>query len=322
MDLGGIIDIVLSVFALIAIGYGVAAFRVLPEQVGDAVGDFVFVIATPVLIFKTLGTADFDGPSPWLLWFAYFSSALIIWLAGDVIVRRGFGRDARAGVIGGVSSAFANTVLVGIPVAFAALGTAGAVPFLLIISIHLPLMMVLSTVLIDRAEVADGTKQGGTSVRDMATRVAVNLARNPIVIAVLASFAFRTTGLPLEGLAAMVTDSLAGAAVPCALFSLGMSLKRYGIRGNLPPALGLSALKLILFPALVWLIADRIAGLPPLWTAAAVLCAACPTGVNAYLIANRFRTGHALAANTITLTTAFGVVTISIWLILLNTFGS
>jgi len=321
MDFGGITNIVLPVFALIGIGYAVSTFKVLPEQVGDAVGDFVFVIATPVLIFKTLGTANFTGPSPWLLWGTYFASAMVIWFLGDAIIRYGFRRDARAGMIGGVSSAFANTVLVGIPVVFAAYGEAGAVPFLLIVSIHLPFMMVLSTVLIERAEVADGVKQGSPSVKQLATRVADSLIRNPIIMAIVASFLFRQTGLPLSGLAATITDRLSDAAVPCALFSLGMSLKRYGIRGNLPPALALTTLKLFVFPALVWVIAEKVAGLPPLWTAAVVVCAACPTGVNAYLIANRFHTGHALAANTITLTTAFAVVTIGFWLSILQTFG-
>ena len=322
MDFGGISTIVLPVFALIGIGYGVATFKLLPEHVGDAVGDFVFVIATPALIFRTLATANFAGPSPWLLWMTYFVSAVIIWFLGDAIVRYGFKRDARAGMIGGVSSAFANTVLVGIPVVFAAYGEAGAVPFLLIVSIHMPFMMILSTVLIDRAEIADGVKQGGASIKQLAQRVADNLIRNPIILAVAASFLFRQTGLPLSGLPATIIERLADTAVPCALFSLGMSLKRYGIRGNLPPALALSFLKLAVFPALVWVIAEKVAGLPPLWTAAAVISSACPTGVNAYLIANRFHTGHALAANTITLTTAFGVVSVGFWLTFLQTFGS
>jgi len=321
MEFGGISAIVLPVFALIGIGYGVSAFKVLPDTVGDAVGDFVFVIAIPVLVFKTLVTANFAGPSPWLLWLTYFTCVVAVWLLGDAIVRLVFKRDARAGLIGGISAAYGNTVLLGIPVVFAAYGEAGAIPFLLIISIHMPFMMVLSTVLMERAEVADGTKPAGDSVRQMAMRIVNSLARNPIVLGVIGSFLYRLTGLGFSGVPLAVAEKLADAAAPCALFTLGMSLKRYGIRGNLPPALALSVLKLGVFPALVWVVADRLAGLPPLWTAAAVISAACPTGVNAYLIANRFRTGLALSANMITLTTAFGVVTMGFWLSILQAYG-
>jgi malonate transporter len=44
-----------------------------------------------------------------------------------------------------------------------------------------------------------------------------------------------------------------------------------------------------------------------------VLVAAVPTGVNAWLISVQFRTGEALAASAITLTTALGVVSVTFW---------
>lgn len=317
MDITATSAIVLEVFALIAIGYAVARFGLLRADIGDALGDFVFYVAVPVLIFRIVASADFAGPSPWLLWLSYFGAAVPVWIAGDLIVRRIFGRDARAGVIGGVSSAFANSVLLGIPVVLTAYGEAGAVPLLLIISVHMPVLMTVSSILIDRAQVADGVAAGGMALPAMAGKIGRGLAVNPVVLAVLAALVFRQTGLDLQGVPAAVAARFADAAVPCALFSLGMSLNKYGIRGNLPPALALSVVKLLVFPALVWLIAGRLVGLPPLWTAVAVVTAACPTGVNAYLIANYFRTGHALAANTITITSAAAIVSMAFWLSLL-----
>jgi predicted permease len=50
------------------------------------------------------------------------------------------------------------------------------------------------------------------------------------------------------------------------------------------------------------------------WAKAIVIAAACPTGVNAYLVATRFNTGQALASSAITLTTAIAVVTVAFWL--------
>jgi hypothetical protein len=45
-----------------------------------------------------------------------------------------------------------------------------------------------------------------------------------------------------------------------------------------------------------------------------VIVAACPSGSNVYVVASRFRTGEALASNTIVLTTALSVVSITFWL--------
>jgi predicted permease len=49
-----------------------------------------------------------------------------------------------------------------------------------------------------------------------------------------------------------------------------------------------------------------------------VLISSVPTGVNAWLIANRFGVGHSLAASTITLTTALGAISVTFWAFLLG----
>ena len=76
-------------------------------------------------------------------------------------------------------------------------------------------------------------------------------------------------------------------------------------------------LSLLLLPACVWT-TSHLLGLESDWTAALVLISAVPTGVNAWLIANRFGVGHSLAASTITLTTALGAITVSFWAYLLG----
>jgi predicted permease len=54
--------------------------------------------------------------------------------------------------------------------------------------------------------------------------------------------------------------------------------------------------------------------MPPAWVGVAVLFAACPSGVNAYLFAERYGEGVALASSAIALSTALGVVTTLLWL--------
>jgi len=312
-----ILTIVLPVFALIGIGYASARSGLLKAEIGDALGQFVFVIAIPVLIFRTLATSSLGGVSPWGFWIAYFTGVAVTWAIGTVIVRRGFGREARAGVIAGISAGFANTVLVGIPLITAIYGEAGLVPLFVLISIHLPVMTIVCAVLMERAAVIDGThapKPLGALLRD----VGRNLLTNPIVIGILAGGAWRIAGLPLDGIVSDVLGRIAGAAVPVALFSLGMSMVAYGIRGNLAPGLLLSLLKVAVMPAVVYVMAAHVVNLPPLWVAVATLTAACPTGINAFLFANRYGTGHAMSANSITLTTGAAVVTTGLWMAFLG----
>ncbi|MCC4244487.1 AEC family transporter [Stappia indica] len=312
-----ILSIVLPVFALIGIGYAAARFGLLDAKIGDALGQFIYVIAIPVLIFRTLATSSLGGVSPWGLWISYFTGVAVVWTIGMLTVRHLFGREARAGVIAGISAGFANTVLVGIPLITAIYGDEGLVPLFVLISIHLPVLTVVCAVLMERAAVLDGTQEA-KPVGELLIGIARNLATNPIVIGIIAGGAWRMTGLPIEGVLADVLSRIAGSAIPVALFSLGMSIVAYGIRGNLVPGLLLSVLKIAVMPAVVYLMAAHVVHLPPLWVSVATLTAACPTGINAFLFANRYGTGHAMSANSITMTTGLALVSTVLWMAFLG----
>ncbi|MEZ5841627.1 MAG: AEC family transporter [Hyphomicrobiales bacterium] len=309
-----IVDVILPVFGLIAVGWLTSRIRLLGDDVGDALGNFVFTIAVPLLIFRTLATADFAGSSPWPLWIAYFTGAGVSWGLAIAIIRLGFGRDARAGVIAGVSSSFSNLVLVGTPLVMTAFGEKGLVPVFLVVSVQLPVMMTVSTLLIEQAERRERAASQGPGGASLAATLLRNIFTSPIILGILAGALWRTTGLAIPGPMKSLVDGLAATAIPCALFSLGMGLKRYGIAGNIGPAFLLTALKLLVMPAVVWLVVSRFPGVPPMWVKVLTIGAATPTGVNAYLLAVRFRTGHGLASNTITLSTALAVVTVTLWL--------
>jgi malonate transporter len=309
-----IVAIVLPVFGLIALGYAAAWSGILRRETGEALSDFVFIIAIPVLVFRTLATAVFGGDSPWGLWIAYFAVFAVLWVIGSGTIRRLFGRDARAGVVAGISTAYGNTVLVGIPLALAAYGNDGAVAMALIIAIHLPVMMTSSAILIVRAERRDGVVHAEPGTRAMVRGLGLNLARNPLIIALILGALWHVLGVPLDGFPRTMVDRIADVAATLALIGMGMTLRNYGIRGNVQAGLVLAALKLLLMPALVLLATRYVVPVPPVWAKVAVIAAACPTGVNAFVVAARFRTGEALASNAITISTALAVVSMTLWL--------
>ena len=308
-----IVDVVIPVFGLIGIGFAVAWLRLLPEGSDRALADFCFVIAIPLLIFRTVAVADFSGGSAVHLWLAYYIGFAIAWTAGTLVVRRLFGRDARTGLVAGVSSAYPNSLLVGIPLVIVAYGEAGTAALAVLIAINLPVMMTVSAILNERALVIDGVSSH-TNARTALGMAAATLAKNPIIIGLAAGILWRFLGWPLAGPAGAVVTRLADVAGTLALFSVGMNLRQYGISGNVRTALIISAIKLILMPAIVFALLATVIQLPPVWAKALVIAAACPTGVNAWLVAARYRTGQAIASNAITLSTALAAVTIALWL--------
>ena len=308
-----IAGIVIPVFGLIGIGYAVAWSGLLRVETGEALADFVFTVAIPVLIFRVVATADFAGGTPWFLWLAYYIGFVLAWMAGTFLVRRLFGRDARAGLVAGISAAYSNALLVGIPLIITAYGSAGAAAISLLIAIHLPILMTASAILIERALVTDGLSPDADA-RAIASSLVRNLVKNPIILGLFAGILWRLTGLPLVGPAGTLVTRIGDVAATLALFSVGMNLRKYGISGNVQQALTVAAIKLVAMPAVVFLLVLTIIPLPTVWAKAIVIAAACPTGVNAYLVANRFQTGQALASNAIVLTTGLAVVTVAVWL--------
>lgn len=315
------LTIVTPVFLLIGLGYGLARWKVLSPETGHSLGNFVYVVAIPILIFRTLVNADLSGELPLTLWASYFLGVACVWLLGSLVIRRVFGRDARAGAIGSISSAFANTIMVGLPLVTAVYGEDGLVPLLLIISIHLAAMTVVMAIVMERAAAHDsGTDRPPVAI--LIKRAASSLIRNPLVIAIVAAFGWRLTGFELPFLISDLLNRIGATALPLALISLGMNLVQYGMRGNVLPGLVLSVNKIVIMPAVVFVLAHYIFDLPPLWVAVATLTAACPTGINAYVFANKYGTGHAMSANAITITTALAVLTSSLWIWFLEYFLS
>jgi len=179
------------------------------------------------------------------------------------------------------------------------------------------LMMTISTFGMEIAARADGVDETPIGVVSIAKSLARNLLTNPLIIGILAGIVWRLTGFGISGVAKQVTDLLGGTTGPLALIALGMGLIKYGIRGNLAPAFGLSVLSLIVMPAVIWLAGSHVFLLPPVWLGVAVLGAACPTGVNAYLFAIHFKTGEGLATNSIVLSTLGSIITLPLWLSLI-----
>lgn len=303
-----ITETVLFVFSLVALGYLAGVTGYLKAETGEGVADFAVNVAMPLLLFRTMAAADFHAGLPWTYWAVYFSAVLVTWTAGHLVTTRVFGRDPQVGVVGGVSSAFSNLVLLGIPFIMGVYGQAGFEILSLLVSVHLPIMIMASIVAFDVLGRHGEPVSVGIVLRSFFRRV----SRNPLIIAILAGLVWRATGLTLPGLPARIVGALADVGGTVALFAMGLSLSRFGLSGNVRPALALSSLKLMLMPAvalaLAWLI-----GLPPLTAQVAVAAAALPSGVNSYLIAVQFGTGQALATNQMTIATACAVVTMSFW---------
>ncbi|MEM7565854.1 MAG: AEC family transporter [Pseudomonadota bacterium] len=312
-----VFGIVLPVFALIGLGLGFRAKGWFGEEVERGLSRFVFTLAVPALIVRTLATSGLPDQLPFLYWTAYFTGAFIAWgIGGALSYRRD--RDLPRAISVGFSSAFSNTVLLGIPLILTAFGEAGSVPLFLLVSIHLPVLMFIGTVLMEVS-----LRDRDASILASLKTVGHGLTHNAIFLGIILGGLLGAFQVPLPGLVDEVLRRLGEAAVPCALFAMGMTLvthrprSKEAWRREARQAAGMATVKLLIHPLIVFGLATWFA-LPPLWTAAAVLFAACPAGVNTYLFAVTYDKGVAEASTNIAVTSGIAVVSVTLWLAILQ----
>lgn len=302
-----ILNILMPVFGMSALGFAAGRSRLLGPNATNGLTEFVFKIAIPIMLFRalarlTLPTIEWQGMG------AYYVSAITMYLLGSQFSRRvlGISRDDSAGI--GMGAAFSNTLLMGLPIVMKIYGESGTLLLLLIISCHTTVLFGVGTVLVELGRAANGPR----NLRAAVSKVAWGLASNPIILGLVSGVLFHFSGLQLPAWLDEIAKMFAEAAVPCALFTVGLSLTTFQLAGNLPQAIIITVSKLVIHPLLMWILARYIFDLTPLWTSVTVLAAAMPVGINAYLFAESIKAKSDTVAAAMLMSTCAGMITLTI----------
>jgi malonate transporter and related proteins len=276
--------IVAPVFALIALGYLASLSGLLSHTAHKGISEFAFNIALPALLFRTIAIAEMPALDPLYLWGAYFGSIAVTWVLAIALSVGVLRRPQGDGVSIAMSSVYGNIVMIGIPLALATFGDAAAAPMALILSVNTPLLWLVGTLNMEWAE-----RKEDTSFLQLLGSILADLARNPLMIAILTGSLWRLTGLGLHPAIDKTLMLLAQSGVPCALVALGASLVNFQIKGQTPTLATMFVLKLAAMPAIAWVLAFWVFKLPPVAAGVVVLFASMPTGANAYIFAERYQ---------------------------------
>ena len=311
--MNAILNTVLPVFGMIMLGFGFAKARVFDQAAARGISLFVFTVAIPALLFKTVSTMGPQEGAPWGLWIAFFGGLAITWIAAAMVSRHDEALNPSGGAAASMAAGFGNLALLGTPLALAHFGEGVAIPLGMILSVHAPILWFTATL---HRELSRHT--GTFSLLRTSRELFLNLAGNAIVLALLAGSLWRWAGLGIHPILDKMLTMLADASVPTALFALGCSLAGYSLKGAWGGMFKLIVLKMVMMPLLVFLLARFAVSLPPLWVKLAVLFAAMPTGANAFLFAQRNEEAVPAVSGAIALGTGFAAISASILLYLMD----
>jgi predicted permease len=299
------LTIVLPVFAVILLGYGVGRTRLFGDEGVKALTTFCFYVAIPAVLFRAMAQLDAPSGSDFTVVLAFYAAVLGAYALAMAAGRLVFKLKLAEQAIFAAGATYSNILLLGIPLVVTAFGPRAAVPQSAILALQSVILISLTSFIV---EAGRGQSAGGhgerTSRGAILKSASIGLATNPIIVAMVAGFAWGRTGLGFHEIVDKSLMFLGQAAVPTALFALGASLARFKLGGDLRQVAAIALIKLALLPALVFVSARYVFGLEPLPVAVATISAAMPSGINAFVLAMRYDTLIARVAAALIVTTA------------------
>jgi malonate transporter len=338
-----ILSITVPFFALVLIGYLAASRKILPGNAVPGLNAFVLFFALPCLLYRFGSTTPFSQLlDPSLLAVYGCSALLLVFFSIAMTVqtrRREPGVPLKDAAFGALVAAFPNTGFMGVPLIVAILGERAAGPVIATVLTDLFLTSSIciaiaqmqapfderTTIPLDSlGDALDDAADEGQVPQDVFGGSIVRSLRgalsNPLPWSIAAGAVVSVTGLTLPAPVAFVVASLADAATPVALFTIGAMLHRSSPRSEhrnvAPDALPLSLFKLILHPLIVlsFGVFAHALGVPlsPFGLTVLVLAAALPSASNVSLLTERYGADSRRIARIIMVSTLIASVTFSL----------
>lgn len=307
-----LLDIVLPVFLLIAVGFGACRVGLIGGEAAAGIAPLVFVLLMGPLLFRAMARAEIGDVSfgPTL---AYYGASVALFagvLALQVAAR---GRTRSDAAMHALTATFSNTAMVGIPIVSLAFGEPGLRLLMPIIALHALVLMTAATLIIE----LDRAGATGGSVRRSVGRAALRSIVHPVVMPVLLGLAWHALGLPLSGPLDRTLALLAAAGPTMSLVMMGASLAHVGLGSTWRGAVVSSIVKAFVHPLLVWAVGAGVLGLAGLPLAVAVVAGALPVGGNVYLLSQRYGLDVGRVSAAVALSTLLSAASVALVLNLL-----
>jgi len=301
--------IVLPVFLVIALGFGLRRTRLVNDVFLFDLNRLIYYIALPALLFYKIATADFLSSFNGRLLAGLVVTVLLIFL---VAYAYGGIRGYRASVHGSFCQASfrGNLAYIGLAIIYNAYGEEGFTVAGILLGFLVPLFNFLSVLalLFPRRREGLGMKS---------SFFVKQVACNPLILASLSGIVWSFLALPLPMIVNRAFNIVTGMSLPLALISIGASFSFDRLRGDLATASIAVFLKTVIMPALAAVILFFF-GIRGQDLAIGVLLAGTPTATAAYIMAQQMKGNAELSGTIVMLSTLCSLATYTLALYMLQ----
>jgi predicted permease len=270
----------------------------------------LYWVALPTLLFRTTYLAGGALSQHGNLLGAVYVPLIVVSVVGFLIslaVNKDR-KDLQAFSV--MASTRANSVYLGLPIVMLALGNEGLDAASIVLAIMLPgqnLISILSGEII----------MSGRISRRALFSIIAKVLKNPLVVSCLLGLIASQIGFPVPETILISCKLVGDMATGVALIVLGAGLELPELLPALKNTWHDVAVKLIIHPAVTWA-AFTAYNTPDIILRAAVIVAATPTAVNAFIVARSLNLDEQYACETVAISTVLAPITITIWLSILG----
>jgi len=304
--------LVAPLFAMIILGYIAGRVVKLPIEGLVWLNFFIIYIALPALFFQLLSKVDFDNFISVNFLIITTWSTFFIFIVSFAIAALHNKGDIAASTIQGFAGAYGNIGYMGPPLALAAFGLPAVTPAVMIFCFDNTLHFILAPTLM---ALRKGEHQ---SALKLIGKIIWSIFTHPFIMATIAglcaSLIHFTPPAPIEKSLAL----LAGAAAPCALFTMGVTAALRPLKTVPIELTWLVPIKLIAHPALVYGLLTWLGPFETVYVQTAVLMAALPAATNVFVIAQQYDTWQERASSAVVVSTLAAMVTVTLVIYLLR----
>ena len=301
------------IFLVMILGNILMKTGFLSEEFTRVSDKFVFKVALPALLFYDISTADMrDVFNLKFILFCMFTTIimfLVIWILTWIFMKD-------TSMVGAFvqASARGSAAILGMAFVQNIYGDSGMAPLMIVSAV--PFYNIFSVVILT----FHSRDQIGLDKKAQIRRACINVAKNPIILGILAGLLFNVLHLTMPTIPMKAIAYMSNTATPLALLNVGASFHLSDAIRKFRPAMVASTIKLVILPA-VFFPAALYLGFRQSELVAILIMLGSPTTISSYIMAKNMGNDEVLTSNAIVLSTMFSSVTMTGWIYLLRSFG-
>ncbi len=304
-----------SFFVIIALGAFTRYIGLFDEKSSQIFSNFAFYVALPPMIITSIMASPIKGFINFDYIIRFEIATLIIFILSYAAAKYIFKLKNNENSIFALNATYSNYGYIGIPLVILVFGQKAILPASLILVFDIAFVLALVSIFSNNFK--------NTSAFLKLIIALKSISKNPVIISCLIGLLLSFFEFNLGKIPETILKILSGAAVPSALFAIGIMLVSKNIEKAYLELMFISFIKLIIHPILIislfffWS-TDEFKMLDIIWFQVAIIFSCLPVAATVFTVSQYYQAYILKTSSAIIITTLVSIVTIPMVLLLVT----